>query len=139
MFTELTQPPSLPSFCIFSAFSQLGYAGNRRSTFTPTGVLGIVFRHGTVAVLARGEIAGMTEQEVEQLVARVFLELGATKVFDISDTLFIDGGKCLAIAYRAEDLSAVWCFEDGTIEFHDRDGKLLRTLSLPKDIKLRAA
>jgi hypothetical protein len=27
----------------------------------------------------------------------------------------------------------VWCFEDGTVEFHDRSGKLLRTLRLPKD------
>jgi len=76
----------------------------------------------------------MTEEEVEQLVARVFLELGAKGVPDISDTLFIDGGKCLAIAYRVEDLSAVWCFEDGTVEFHDRNGKLLRTLRLPRDI-----
>ncbi len=76
----------------------------------------------------------MTEQEVEQFVARVFIELGAKKDFDISDTLFIDGGKCLAIAYHAENLSAVWCFEDGTVEFHDRNGKLLRTLRLPKDI-----
>ncbi|MGO9115151.1 MAG: hypothetical protein ACLP9L_38555 [Thermoguttaceae bacterium] len=76
----------------------------------------------------------MTKEEVEQLVARVFLELGAKGVLDISDTLFIDGGRCLAIAYRADDLSAVWCFEDGTIEFHDSNGKLLQTLKLPKDI-----
>ncbi len=76
----------------------------------------------------------MTEQEVEQFVARVFIELGAKKDFDISDTLFIDGDRCLAIAYRTENLSAVWCFEDETIEFYDRNGKLLRTLSLPNDI-----
>jgi len=75
----------------------------------------------------------MTEHEIKQRVARVFVELGAKNVFDISDTLFIDGGRCLAIAYRTEDLNAVWCCEDGTIEFHDRNGNLLRTLSLPKD------
>jgi hypothetical protein len=79
------------------------------------------------------EIAEMAEQEIKQIVARVFIELGAEKVSDISDTLFLDGGRCLAIAYHAEDLSAVWCFEDGTVEFRDRSGKLLRTLSLPKD------
>ncbi len=81
----------------------------------------------------------MTEREVGQLVARVFLEPGAKSVFHISDTLFLDGGRCLAIAYHADGLSAVWCFEDGSIEFHDRDGKLLRTLSLPKDLGVRAA
>ncbi len=73
----------------------------------------------------------MTEEEVEQFVARVFIELGGNKGCHLSDTLFIDGGRCLAIAYHADDLSAVWCFEDGTVEFHDRSGKLLRTLSLP--------
>jgi hypothetical protein len=46
----------------------------------------------------------MTAQEVEQFVARVFIELGAKKDFDISDTLFIDGDRCLAIAYRVENL-----------------------------------
>ncbi|MEI8375727.1 MAG: hypothetical protein WCJ35_23135 [Planctomycetota bacterium] len=75
----------------------------------------------------------MTEKEVEQFVDQVFIELGAGNVFDISITLFIDGGRCLAIAYHVEDLSAVWCFEDGIIEFHDRNGTLLRTLNLLND------
>ncbi len=74
-------------------------------------------------------------KEVEQLVARVFSELGAKGGSGISDTLFIDGGKCLAIAYHAENLNAVWCFEDGTVEFHDRNGKLLKILRLPKHIR----
>ena len=58
----------------------------------------------------------MTEQEVENSWLRIFIELGAKKDFDISDTLFIDGDRCLAIAYRTENLSAVWCFEDETIQ-----------------------
>jgi len=73
----------------------------------------------------------MTEKEVEQFVTRVFTELGAKKVSGLSDTLFLDGGRCLAIAYHTEDLNAVWCLEDGTVEFHDGNGKLLRTLRLP--------
>ncbi len=75
----------------------------------------------------------MTEQEVEQVVARVFRELGEKAASDISDTLFIDGGRCLAIAYHGEDLNAVWCFEDGTVEYHDRNGTLLRTLILSNE------
>ena len=76
----------------------------------------------------------MNEAEVERIIARVFRELGAKKALDISDTLFIDRGRCLAIAYHAEGINAVWCFEDGTVEFHDRNGKLLRTLNLPSDL-----
>ena len=72
----------------------------------------------------------MVEQEVEQFVARIFIELGAKQVSDISDTLFIDGGRCLAIAYHVEDLNAVWCFEDQTVDFYDGNGNLLRTLNL---------
>jgi hypothetical protein len=73
----------------------------------------------------------MTEREIKRLVVQAFFELGAQKALGIRDTLFLDGGRCLAIAYHAENLNAVWCCEDGTVEFHDRDGKLLRTLSLP--------
>ncbi len=75
----------------------------------------------------------MTEKDVEKLVAQVFVELGAEKAANISDTLFLERGRCLAIAYRAGNLSAVWCFEDKTLEFHDRNGKLLRTVRLPDD------
>ena len=78
----------------------------------------------------------MTEHEVKRLVARVFIELGAKEVFDIKETLFIDGGRCLAIAYHAQDLSAVLCFEDGIIEFHNRNGNLLRALILSKEENL---
>ena len=75
----------------------------------------------------------MTEHEIKQLVVQAFIQLGAKEVCGIRETLFIDGGRCLAIAYYAEDLSAVWCVEDGTVEFHDRNGKLLRTVSLPNE------
>ncbi len=75
----------------------------------------------------------MTEKEVEQLVAGIFVELGAEKAAEISDTLFLEDGKCLAIAYRAGNLCAVWCCEDGTLEFHDCNGQLLRTLNVPGD------
>ena len=47
--------------------------------------------------------------EVKQLVARTFVELGAKDVFNLRETLFLENGRCLAVAYRADDLSAVWC------------------------------
>ena len=81
----------------------------------------------------------MAEEEVKQFLARVRIKPGAKKVSRISDAIFIDGGKSaratgLAIAYNyVEDLSVVWYFGDGTVEYHDCNGKLLRIVSLPGD------
>ena len=70
--------------------------------------------------------------EIRQLVARTFIELGAKGVFRLRDTLFLEHGRCLAVAYRADDLSAVFCCTTRIIEFRNDEGKLLRTLTLPR-------
>ena len=77
--------------------------------------------------------------EIKQLIARTFAELGAKGVFNLRETLFLDRGRCLAVAYRADELSAVWCCEDGNIEIHHAEGSVLRTLSLPKERSSEAA
>jgi len=74
-------------------------------------------------------------EEVTQLVVRNFVELGARTVFSLRDTLFLESGRCVAVAYHADDLNAVWCFEDGTIEFRNAEGNVLRTVSLPEKEK----
>ena len=71
--------------------------------------------------------------EVKQLVARTFIELGAKGVFNLRETLFLEHGRCLAVAYRADGLNAVWRCEDGIIEFRNAEGNVLRTLSLPEE------
>ena len=71
--------------------------------------------------------------EIKQLVARMFVELGATAVFNLRETLFLVHGKCLAVAYRTDELSAVWCCADGIIEFRNAEGKVLQTLRLPAE------
>ena len=38
--------------------------------------------------------------KVKLLVARTFVELGAKDVFRLRDTLFLEHGRCLAVAYR---------------------------------------
>jgi hypothetical protein len=70
--------------------------------------------------------------EVKLLVAHVFVELGAKDVFNLRETLFLEHGRCLAVAYRADKLSAVWCWADGIIEFRNAEGKVLQTFSLPE-------
>ena len=80
----------------------------------------------------------MTASEVKQFVARTLVELGATTVFDIKETLFLDAGRCLAIAYQARPLCAVWCLDDGTVEFRDGEGRVLRTVILSCQAKMAA-
>jgi hypothetical protein len=70
--------------------------------------------------------------EVKQLVARTFVELGAKGIFSLRDTLFLESGRCLAVAYKADALRAVWCCADRTIEFRNAEGTVLRTLRLPE-------
>ncbi len=71
--------------------------------------------------------------EVKRLVARIFVDLGAKDVFSLRETLFFEHGKCLAVAYRADKLSAVWCWADGIIEFRNAEGKTLRKSSLSEE------
>jgi hypothetical protein len=71
--------------------------------------------------------------EVKQLVSRTFSDMGARDVFSLRETLFLENGRCLAVAYRADALSAVWCWTDGIIEFRNAEGKVVRTLSLPEE------
>ena len=71
-------------------------------------------------------------REVKQIVAQTFLELGASTqaVFDLKETAFIDNGRCMACCFRVEDLKAVWCVEDGIVDFYDAEGRLLRKVNL---------
>jgi len=77
--------------------------------------------------------------EVKQLVAHIFVELGAKDVFNLRETLFLEYGRCLAVAYRAGALSAVWCCTDGIIEFRNAEGKALETSSVPEEPRSSSA
>ena len=71
-------------------------------------------------------------QEVKQLVVRTFLDLGATSrsLFSLHETLLVHGKRCMARAYRVEDYRALWSIDDGTVEFYDAAGSLLRVVNL---------
>jgi hypothetical protein len=77
--------------------------------------------------------------EVKLLIARIFVDLGARDVFSLRETLFLEHGRCLAVAYRADKLSAVWCWADGIIEFRNAEGNVMRTLSLPEEPRSSSA
>ena len=71
-------------------------------------------------------------REVKQIVVRTFLQLGASTqaVFHLKETAFIDKGRCMACCFRVDDLKAVWCVEDGIVQFYDAEGRLLRKVNL---------
>ncbi len=86
------------------------------------------------------EVADMTVQlpphQVKQLVVRTFLELGLAQpsLFGLKETIFVDGGRCLARSYRVETLQAVWDIDAGIIRFVDSAGHVLRTVNLLEEV-----
>ena len=79
----------------------------------------------------------MSMDKVKQLIARTFAELGVKEVFKLRETLFLDKGRCLAVAYKAEALSAVFCCTDGIIEFRNARGPYCGPCDCPKTQGLR--
>ena len=75
---------------------------------------------------------------VQRIVAQAFRELGADDE-SILETIFVDEGRCVARTYRSGDRTATWIIEEGLIEFHDAQKKLLRTVTLSDEAKRRAA
>ena len=71
-------------------------------------------------------------REVKQLVVRTFLDLGAASrsLFNLKETILLDGDRCMARTYRVEDMRAVWSVDDGTVKFYDAEGSLLRVVNL---------
>ena len=71
-------------------------------------------------------------REVKRLVARTFLDLGAAtpSLFKLKETIVVRDGNCVARAYRAGGLKAVWLIDQGILRFHDAQGNTLRTINL---------
>jgi hypothetical protein len=71
-------------------------------------------------------------REIKQLVVQTFLDLGAASrgLFGLKETILANGDRCMARAYRVEDMRAVWSVDDGTVKFYDAEGCLLRIVNL---------
>jgi hypothetical protein len=70
--------------------------------------------------------------DVRQLVIRMFGEWGNGLPSDgeLSETILIDQGKCVARSYRLQDFLAMWLLETGILQFYDPTGNMLRTVNL---------
>lgn len=69
--------------------------------------------------------------EVRNVVIRVFKECGAviTDPNQVKETIFVEGGKCMARSYRGGGMLAMWMIGPGLIQFYDAHGEMIRTLS----------
>jgi hypothetical protein len=74
--------------------------------------------------------------DIRNIVLRTFQEIGATvhSVADIRETILVDGGSCMARTYLVGSYKAVWLLEEGTLQFTDGDGRLLRVVNLYEEM-----
>ena len=74
--------------------------------------------------------------EIRQIVYRTLCELGATvdSTHDVLETVLIEAGTCIARTYRVDGFKAVWLLEEGTVQFSDTDGNLLRVVNLYEEM-----
>ena len=74
--------------------------------------------------------------EIRQIVYRTFCEIGAIveSIHDVLETVLVDAGTCIARTYRVEGFKAVWLLEEGTVQFSDTDGNLLRVVNLYEEM-----
>ena len=75
--------------------------------------------------------------EVRRLVIQTFEDLGADVpgLFDLEETLLIDGGKYAARSYRVEGYMAMWLVEVGIVQFYDAGGNMLTTVNLFQELE----
>ena len=74
--------------------------------------------------------------EIRKIVFHTLCELGAIvdSIHDVIETVLVERGTCIARTYRADDLKAVWLLEEGTVQFTDTDGNLLRVVNLYEEL-----
>jgi hypothetical protein len=70
--------------------------------------------------------------EVLSLVIGMFERFRASpqNLFDLKETVRIEGGKPIARSYCVEGLMAMWMIGLGLVQFYDAEGNMLATLNL---------
>ena len=70
--------------------------------------------------------------EVLSVVLGMFERFGASpqSLFDLGETIQIDGGKHVARTYRVDGLMAMWLMGIGIVQFYDADGNMLATINV---------
>jgi hypothetical protein len=73
------------------------------------------------------------------VVLQGFAELGATGPRSAVRSLLLRDGHFLGQRFASGHFEAIWLAEEGTIEFRDQSGRLMKTTRLASDGMRRAA
>jgi hypothetical protein len=73
---------------------------------------------------------------IRHVVFRTLQEVGAEldSLQDLRETILLNAGSCMARTYTADGYKAVWLLEEGTVQFTDREGKLVRVVNLYEEM-----
>jgi hypothetical protein len=72
----------------------------------------------------------MQPDQIHQLVASTFAELGAAEPADVSRTLLLRDGRFAGQRFRCGEFEALLSADNRRIEFSDAEGNLRRTVHL---------
>lgn len=77
--------------------------------------------------------------EVRQIVQRIMQDLGVSHsdLDDITETVRVEDGRCLARSYRVDRYLAMWLIDVGILQFYDENGNMLRRANLFAEIEPR--
>ncbi len=95
----------------------------------------------TIARVPRQGVIALTvapqPDHVRQVVAQTFEEYGVhlASLNDLDEVLVVNLGRYIARTYRAGSLMAMWLVRLGIVQFYDRDGTMLRTINLFRELK----
>lgn len=76
---------------------------------------------------------------LQQLMAMVFAELGASEPKCISRSFLLRNMHYAGQAFRCEGWQAVWLTDANSVEFFDAAGKLVRSVGLATELAKKAA
>lgn len=77
--------------------------------------------------------------EVRLMVRQVLSELGVQRdaLRDLSETVRIEEGRCLARSYRVDRFLAMWLIDVGILQFYDDEGNMVRRANLFAEVETR--
>ena len=70
--------------------------------------------------------------EVRTLVRKILTDLGVTnhEIDQLTETVRIEDGRCMARSYRADRFLAMWLIDVGILQFYDDEGNMVRRANL---------
>lgn len=78
--------------------------------------------------------------EVRLIVHQIMEDLGVARTDiqnNLSETVRIEDGRCLARSYRVDQYLAMWLIDVGILQFYDEQGNMVRRANLFAEIESR--